>query len=244
MAKSVESGCSPRCCHLAGLVDTLLPPGYRLGYVGGSGYYRLDRYAADRLLDVRSGAPATARHQFARSHRKAFTIVIIAAVVITAALISPFVLLAETLPRGLASATGIVAYFYLIHRARGDAVHPLAKEAAVALLFALGVILPLPFGTRLFAPWVASVVLVWLNTNAIDSWESGCRPSGTVALGSLLAAVVCSVISRSGEYGGALAASSMLTFGLHGLRHHFSRQALRVGADIVLVLPAWVILLR
>jgi hypothetical protein len=194
-------------------------------------------YAADRLLDVRSGPPTTARHRFARAHRSAFAVLVLATTLVTGAL-SLFALSLHRILRGLAVAAGVGVYFACIHRPRSRAVAPAIKQLAVSLLFAAGVVLPLHGAPGIRLAWAAIAAIVWLNIRAIDEWESTSAACRTVAIGGLASGAICLLLAGFGKFYGALALSAFLIFTLNRLRERLSREALRACVDLALLLPA------
>jgi hypothetical protein len=130
-------------------------------------------YAADHLLDVRSGTLCTARHRFMARHRGGFLIA--AAVVFTSAAVAstrfPF-----SLWRGAVELTFIVGvYLALVHRGGEKVRRYWPKEFAIGAVFAAG---------STIATWSsgATPVRVWpsvalfaasctLNCCAVDYWE-------------------------------------------------------------------------
>jgi hypothetical protein len=200
-------------------------------------------YAADRLLDVRRTPPGTARHQFAAAHRATMLPVLAAAIVI-AGLLCLSVLPAATLQRGLAAAAFVAAYFYWVHRPQRIRVQPSVKRIAVALLFAAGVVLPLHPASGLGPAWAATAAVVWLNTLAIDNWESASRHSLAVTLAALAICALCLPPAVTNGYYAALSAGALLLLGLNLLRRRLSRNLLRASADAALLAPALALLWR
>lgn len=200
-------------------------------------------YAADRLLDVRSALPSTPRHHFARAHRNAFILPMAAAILLGIAL-SVFALPVDTLLGGLAAVAGVVVYLVWIHHPRFRVVHSGIKRIAVSVLFATGVILPLHGVYGLALAWTATAAVVWLNTLAIDWWESTGTASISVAFAAPVTGSICLLFAGASAYYAALSLGAFLLFGLNGLCQDLSRNALRVYADLALLAPAFAMLLR
>ena len=200
-------------------------------------------YAADRLLDVRFALPTTSRHRFARAHRAAFLTLLAAAILLSLTL-STLALPRETLHRGLVAAAGVTVYFYWVHRPRSGTVRPGIKRLAVSMLFASGVILPLHAPGGLMMAWIATAAVVCLNTFAIDRWECGGSAKRGVTFVSAATGIFCLLWAGTSDYYAALALGAFLIGGVDGLRKRVSRDLLRVCADLALLLPAIVMLLR
>ena len=200
-------------------------------------------YTADRLFDVRSAIPATSRHRFARAHRVALLLPLVAAVLLSLSL-STLTLPLDTLLRGLVAAVGVALYFYWVHGPRSGPARPGVKRLAVSMLFAFGVILPLQVRGGLMTAWATTAAVVCLNTFAIDRWECGGNAGRGVAFGCAATGIWCLLLAGSSEYYAALALGAFLIGGLDGLRERLSRDVLRVAADLALLAPALVMLLR
>lgn len=198
-------------------------------------------YAADRVLDVRTGIPATARHRFARDHRGAF-VAALPVVITPSAALSLLSLPGRFLLWGCIVAGATACYLVWVHR-RGGRQAPEAKRVAVSALFAAGVVLPLYGSPGLGREWGAISAVVWLNLSAIDHWEASRETSRTVAAGCLATAVVCFCLGGvSGIYGG-LECSAVLTGLLNLLRPRLADEVLRAAVDLALLLPAFASLL-
>ena len=158
-------------------------------------------YAADRAIDAWRGAGVQPRHEFYRQHWRGILPVWIGVLAVSC-------WLAWTrLPRATfelgACLTAIVAaYFAIVHAYPGK----WPKEAAVAVIFALGA--SLTAWTRVETPAdVITVVLFsclcWINCVAIEEWEGGRRAGAAVARSgdSPRAAATGSVVAPVSERG-------------------------------------------
>ena len=142
-------------------------------------------YAADRLLDARPhpdssdfslpaslpSDPLEPRHRFHHTHRRAFTLIIAAAILalIPLALALP----AEILRRYLILATLLAAWFALIHLFRRD--QPLPKELLTGVFFASAVFTP-TLTLHTLPAAVLFALLCTLNCLYIFRWEHPARP--------------------------------------------------------------------
>jgi hypothetical protein len=145
----------------------------------------------------------------------------------------------------------VLVYFVLVHRRvftkAEDAVDrkrvPVhlfrSKESAVGAVLALGV--SLSAWTKIQTPFEAATVALFailcsLNCAVIDSWECGrrtlCQPAFVVII---VAAALLAL--RQPAMGAAEAASAAGLFFLCGRQRNFSRNALRVLADVPLLSP-------
>jgi hypothetical protein len=192
-------------------------------------------YAADRVLDSWRGAASRPRHEFYRRHWRA-VLPVWAGVFVVAACLAWTSLSPMLRVRGLWLCTAVVLYFAVVH------LLPLRwpKEAAVAVLFALGASLAAWTQVRT-APDVLTVLLFcclcWINCVAIEEWEHGSHrwPVGAFAGGVALAAVL--LLSERPILGFAEAASALAFVWLDRSRPRLSRDALRVLADVALLSP-------
>jgi hypothetical protein len=116
-------------------------------------------YAADHVADgLRLGAPegATARHRFAHRHSKPLIALLVAAVVVSAALLPS--LPARVFFGGAILAAIVAAYFLWNHLAGHKFARSWAKEFVVGLVFAAGCAL----GPFTFAPGLEKLAAVGL----------------------------------------------------------------------------------
>lgn len=196
-------------------------------------------YAGDRMLDAWRGAGTSARHEF---YRRNWRIVMPVWVV----LLGIGVWLAwadlpqELWTRGLLLTGGVAVYFGAVHGA--PALVRGSKEAAVGVIFALGVSLT---AWPMVETWVDVVAiaqfcaLCWMNCLAIEDWERGSAARNAVILGSACVALVAVLLMP--EYRPVIAcAETVSALALVALDHYrlrLSPAAMRVLADVALLSP-------
>ena len=144
--------------------------------------------------------------------------------------------------RGVMVMALVALYFGLVHLTPAALRHTWPKEAAVAVLFALGASL---------AAWnqIRSVedvetillfsCLCWINCVAIEQWEgkqSGGWPIDTAAIGVAAAALILLHQHRP-VLSAAETASALAFVFLDRGRHRFTADAMRVLADVALLSP-------
>lgn len=227
-------------------------------------------YVGDRTQDARSAREADAlraRHHFYgrwwRSQRGSLVgLVCLAAFVCTIT-----GLLGLSLPLFIQYAALTLAsllYFAWVHSGRVRNARVMAKEAAVAVIFALGCVLPAWSNASSFlrsqlAPaGLLFALLCWLNCVAIERWEGrgevGVRahPSTRWAAGHLSGLLIASALAAAALAGWRLtvgrptalapylACAFLLLALLERWRFRLSVDALRIFADIALLTPlAW-----
>lgn len=225
-------------------------------------------YTADRLLDglTAAGTPLLReRHLFVAKHRILFGLLIVAA---GCALlwIGAELRGARTLRAGLALGAIVVLYLLSIHAGPTRFLSLLPKEMAVGIIFAAGISIPLWCPARGFSFHPLSIAvsvllggLCSLNCLSIECWEragTGCErrnmPSVWIAWANshlkhiafvlMIAAFLFSCFpERPGPLEFPLLAISLASFFillLNRQRQSLSPEALRVLADVALVLPA------
>jgi hypothetical protein len=193
-------------------------------------------YAADRALDSWRGAGSRPRHEFYRRHWRA-VLPVWGAVFMASACLAWTSLSPVLWARGLWLCAAVALYFVAVH------LLPVRwpKEAAVAVLFALGASLAAWTRVR-SASDVLTVLLFcclcWINCLAIEQWEQGSHrwPVGVLAGGVALAAILLLSQERP-ILGSAEAASAMAFVWLDRSRCRLSPDALRVLADVALLSP-------
>ena len=215
-------------------------------------------YIADRLLDgwrPTVGATLQERHIFYARHRTAMLAVLVVA---SAAILCIAVrdLSAREAMAGLALAATVAAYIVGIHASRGFQARLLPKEFAVGILFAAGTTLPLwsqatALSRSVWLSMILFALLCSLNCLAIEYWESRRSAdapakrlsrtgnhiywfSAALATASL-AFLLAGDFRILGKLKVAISLAAFLLFFLHLFRDRFSRPALRVLADAVLV---------
>jgi len=200
-------------------------------------------YAADRTLDVlRSDATLRPRHEFYRRHWRTLLPLWILALTAGSALALTR-LTREMLYSGIAIGLAVVLYFALLHLG----VFQKTKEAAVAVLFALGATLAAWSSVHTAADIGAIVLfscLCWINCVAIEKWESPGESRLPIAFAAgfvALAAGTLLLFSSRPVLGGAVAASALCFVILDRARGRFSRDVLRVLADAALLSPLFLL---
>jgi hypothetical protein len=196
-------------------------------------------YAADRTLDAWTGSALHPRHEFYRRHWRAllplWILVLAAGSVLACTRLTP-----SLLYRGLALGAGVALYFLLLHLG----IFQRTKEGAVAVLFALGATLSAWSNVRTAVDIEAILLfscLCWINCVAIEHWEGESKWPIAVAAGFLAAAAAMLLFTTRPVLGGAVAASALCFVLLDCARRHFSRDALRVLADVALLSPLFLL---
>jgi hypothetical protein len=217
-------------------------------------------YVLDRLLDARQAIRANAlavlreRHYFHWRHRRTFLALAACTAAGAAALIVILMPVAAQQHNSLI-AIAALAYFSGVHaptRLPRWLRQVCSKEMLVGILFAVGCAAPTL--TRLHpaaSPWpiVLSLaffaVLAWLNCAAISSWESP-RTSRTIPAAIIgfavagLAIAIClpPPLAPTSALLSSAALSAILLLALHQFRHRLAPVTLRALADLVLLVPA------
>ncbi|MGA3186663.1 MAG: hypothetical protein ABSF22_06080 [Bryobacteraceae bacterium] len=199
-------------------------------------------YAADRTIDAWTGEGLRPRHEFYRRHWPALLPLWILALGAGTALAWTR-LTREMLLNGFALGVAVVLYFALLHLG----IFQKTKEAAVAVLFALGATLSAWPHVRTAADIEAIILfscLCWINCAAIEQWESPVESRWPIAFAAgfvALAAGTLLLFSSRPILGGAVAASALCFVLLDRARRRFSRDALRVLADVALLSPLFLL---
>jgi hypothetical protein len=195
-------------------------------------------YAADRTLDAWTGSGVRPRHLFYKRHWRAllplWIFVLGAGVALAWTRLNR-----DVLYSGIALAGAVALYFLLLHL---GSFHK-TKEAAVAVLFALGATLTAWPNIRSAVDIEAIALfscLCWINCVAIERWESAGK---SIALAAAFVAIGATALLFLGRpvLGGAVAASAICFVMLDCARRHFSRDALRVLADVALLSPLFLL---
>lgn len=227
-------------------------------------------YVGDRIQDARSalaGSELRARHHFYgnwwRGHRSSLlALVCVAALVCatTGLLALPAPLLVYYGALTLAS----LLYFAWVHSGREQSARALAKEAAVAIIFALGCILPAwssassTLRYQLAPAGMLFAMLCWLNCVAIERWEGrgivgahahpsthwAARHLNALLIACALAAAALAIwrytVGRPTALAPYLACAFVLLAALERWRLRLSVDSLRIFADVALLTPlAW-----
>lgn len=220
-------------------------------------------YLADRLADTHADAPPapdTARHAFSARHRRALGVVL-GGVTGALAVISPLTLSARVFEAGLGMLAAAAIYFWLIHRqGRTGWAAFVPKEGFVGGIFAGGTaFFALMHGGGQTRAWLwagAAVfgVLCFLNCALITSWEGSVedeiepssllnafprvsRNLGRICLGVAAISAGLALWDKAGPWL-PLAWGGLALAWLDNRRERFSADALRVLADLALLLPA------
>jgi len=197
-------------------------------------------YAADRTIDAWTGSGGRARHEFYRRHWRTLLPLWFFALA-AGAVVALTRLASEIFWGGVTLGVAVTLYFGLLHAG----VFQKSKEAAVAVLFALGATLSAWQNVRSAADIEAIALfscLCWINCVAIEHWESESTWPVAAAAGCVgLAALLLLVFSNRPVLGGAVAASVLGFVALDCTRRRFSRDALRVLADVALMSPVFLL---
>jgi hypothetical protein len=221
--------------------------------------YLADRFGDSRSVDLRRAT--SFRQRFCIKHRRAWltTIAVVAfadAVVIGAQL--------ESSTLRLGAAVGVLALAYLLtNRLRASVWRCVpAKEIAIGVLFAAGVVVPIAshLSSAAVLPWVLFAALCTFNCISIAAWERWLdeaqqrvsiatafpRVSGLVIPALVLLIVASSVCARNVD--GAqpiylcVGVSAALFAFTHLLRRRVQPDARTALADLVLLTPAVLLL--
>ena len=224
-------------------------------------------YAADRLIDSslqKDSVNLEARHEFHRKHRRFFKITLLVAS------IAAVVLVVLSLPvsiygYSLIGGVLVIAFFTLsVFGSQEPNELPYAKNIIAGFAFAYGTSL-IPFVYTGFETmdWLKSrelicfSVLCILNISAIDLWEQAARsrdpelkasnelaltlPLTLLGASALIFATEYHELPRRAFFYAVLTGAALLHI-LNRIRHRFSPEALRVLADVALLLPFLVFL--
>jgi hypothetical protein len=221
-------------------------------------------YVGDRVLDAFTESELRARHHFYGRLWRERRIPLLGAVSLAVLACSATALtrISGALLAAYAGLTLVaLLYFAWLHSAPARAARALAKEAAVASIFALGCLLPTWSIERgALAAWFIPAgalfaQLCWLNCVAIERWEGGgvvsaeAHPSTHWAarrLAALLwfgviASVTLAELDRRDRSAACLASCLAVAFALLALlertRRRWSSEALRILADAALLTP-------
>jgi hypothetical protein len=198
-------------------------------------------YAADRVLDGWKDLDRLPRHQFYRRHWRAIAPIWGAAFALAGWL--AWTRLSQVLlERGLAVLAAVGLYFIAVHFAPRAFKKAWPKEAAVAILFAVGASLAAWNQVRSLSDAATIVLfscLCWINCIAIQRWEHG-QPGGwAVSIAALAVAAIALFLVQPHRpiLSGAECASALAFVLLDRERPRFSADALRVLADAALLTP-------
>jgi hypothetical protein len=198
-------------------------------------------YAADRTFDAWRGASERPRHEFYRRYWRVLLPLWIAALA-TGSTLAWMRLPPPLLYSGFALGGAVALYFALLHLG----VFRKTKEGAVAVLFALGATLSAWPNVRTAVDIEAIALfscLCWINCVAIEHWESPRESQWPIAAvaGCIALAAITLMFSTRPVLGGAVAASALCFVLLDCARRYFSKDALRVLADVALLSPLFLL---
>lgn len=193
-------------------------------------------YTADRVLDAWRGSCAAPRHEFYRRHWR-IVLPIWLVVFAATAWIAWTQLSRPVFARGAWLGVAVALYFAAVHGVR----RKWPKEAAVAVIFALGASLAAWTRVETRADILTVILfscLCWINCVGIEQWEQGQSrfPVGLIAAGVGLMALFLLFRERP-VLASAEAASAAALFLLDRGRLNLSSDALRVLADAALLSP-------
>ncbi len=197
-------------------------------------------YAADRVLDAWNESSHLPRHEFYRSYWRS-VLPIWAAVLALAGWLAWTRLSSSLFQQGILVLALVALYFGVVHLAPAALRHAWPKEAAVAVLFAVGASLVVWNEVRSIED-VETILLFsclcWINCVAIEQWEgkkSG-WPIDTAAIAVAAAALILLHQHRP-VLSAAETASALAFVFLDRRRHRFTADGLRVLADVALLSP-------
>ena len=245
---------------------------WRVDYLPWAAYLSLGLvvwivYAADRLIDSAlpgDGSKLEARHEFHRKHRRLFKVALIVAS------IAAVVLVVLNLPMSIYGYSTIGGVFVLAFFALSVFGNhepnelPYAKNIIAGLAFAYGTsMIPFVYSGFDAVDWLKSrelisfAVLCILNISAIDLWEQAARSpdpeikaSNELALTLPLTLLGASALVFATQYHElstraffyAILTGAALLHVLNRIRQRFPVEALRVLADVALLIPFLVFL--
>ncbi|HML18666.1 MAG TPA: hypothetical protein VK419_16660 [Bryobacteraceae bacterium] len=200
-------------------------------------------YAADRVMDAWTDTSNLPRHEFYRSYWRAVAPVWAVALALAGWL--AWTRLARVIfERGLVLTAAVGLYFAAVHLAPAALRRAWPKEAAVAILFALGASVAAWSQVRSAGDIGAIFLfscLCWINCAAIEQWEQRRpvkRPIGAAAM-CVAAMSLAMMIEHRPVLSAAEAASAIAFLLLDRGRHRLSSDALRVLADVALLSPVF-----
>ena len=203
-------------------------------------------YLADRLMDSLRGESANlpARHVFYRKYRVVgICLLLLALAMLTGSL---HFLPAVVLHNGLLVGVFVAAYLFMVHVLPQPVRRYLPKELAVAVIFAAGTTLSV--WSRMMNPWamvfpaLLFALLCWVNCSAIDVWECG-RSNWLVTHLTPVSMTLCGLslvlltVTSCHLFLIAIAVCSLAFCWLQRARAGFASDAVRVLADVPLLLP-------
>jgi hypothetical protein len=195
-------------------------------------------YTADRAVDAWRGSGLRPRHEFYRRYWRALLpiwIVVLAATSRFAWTSLP----SELFARGAWLLAAVLIYFGVVHCSR---LH-WPKEAAVAVIFALGASLAAWTRVETRADVLTVIFfscLCWINCVAIEHWEHGLSPYPVGILAACVGLAAILILHHERPILASAEASSAAAFVLlDRSRLKLSADALRVLADVALLSPVF-----
>jgi hypothetical protein len=193
-------------------------------------------YTADRALDAWRGSDARPRHEFYRRHWRALLPIWIVVLAATSGFAWTW-LPSELFERGAWLLAAVLIYFGVVHCSRLR----WPKEAAVAVIFALGASLAAWTRVETRADVLTVIFfscLCWINCVAIEHWEHGPSPSPVGILAACVGLAAILILHHERPILASAEASSAAAFVLlDRSRLKLSADALRVLADAALLSP-------
>jgi hypothetical protein len=198
-------------------------------------------YAADRVFDAWNESSRLPRHEFYRRHWRT-VLPIWSAVLAFSGWLAWTRLSSSLFQQGVVVLAMVAVYFGAVHLTPAALRQAWPKEAAVAVLFALGASLAAWNQIR-SAEDVETILLFsclcWINCVAIEQWEgqkAGGWPIDMAAIGVAMAALILLHQHRP-VLSAAETASALAFVFLDRARNRFTADALRVLADVALLSP-------
>lgn len=193
-------------------------------------------YTADRALDAWQGSGQRPRHEFYRRHWRALLPIWIVVLAATSGFAWSW-LPSELFERGAWLLAAVLIYFGVVHCSRLR----WPKEAAVAVIFALGASLAAWTRVETRADVLTVIFfscLCWINCVAIEHWEHGPSPSPVGILAACVGLAAILILHHERPILASAEASSAAAFVLlDRSRLKLSADALRVLADAALLSP-------
>jgi hypothetical protein len=201
-------------------------------------------YLTDRWFDADPRRPPEPgdRHRFARRFRTRLGVTAVLVWALACG-VTLFWLPGRYVAAGIGVATFVAAYFAVVHLARrGRLIAGGGKEAAVGVLFAAGVSVPLMTDAGpSWKSWVPSVaafaLLCWLNCERIARWET-VDISHHSRAAAFLAVAICGLVVMGPLAVRMAVLASLTILGLiHLIRQRIGQRRARVLADVALLTP-------
>jgi hypothetical protein len=226
-------------------------------------------YVSDRLLDASmlgaSSRPLEARHSVHQAHRKSFTVAAVIAVVVASSLVVSC--MSYAIYQYILIGSVVVAGFFGLSMLAAQEVDeiPHTKNILAGIGFAFGTAMMahvyLPehgiYHMLISPQFISFGILCTLNISAIDLWEESKRsnnlevkasaelaltiPLAILAAGCLFFALLDQEMATRPFFYAILTGAALLQI-LNRLRSRFSMDALRVLADVAMLVPILVYL--